>query len=65
MRKDIADLSQFHAVACREYILPRDEEASHPKGWMQGSTKIGPVLKVATSQLHGIYGVEIRIWSLK
>ena len=26
--------------------------------------KIGPVLKVATSYLHGKYGVEIRIWSL-
>ena len=24
MTKDIADLSQFHAVACREYTLPRE-----------------------------------------
>ena len=62
--KDTADLSQFHAVACREYILPRGEEASQPKGWIQGNTKIGPVSKVATSYLHGKYGVEIRIWSL-
>ena len=30
----------------------------------QGNTKIGPVLEVATSYLHGKYGVEIRIWSL-
>ena len=64
--KDTADLSQFHAVACREYTLPREreEEASQPKGWIQGNTKIGPVLEVATSYLHGEYGVEIRIWSL-
>ena len=62
--KDTADLSQFHAVACREYTLPREEEASQPKGWIQGNTKIGPVLEVATSYLHGKYGVEIRIWSL-
>ena len=34
--KDTADLSQFHAVACREYTLPREEEASQPKGWIQG-----------------------------
>ena len=34
------------------------------KGWIQGNTKIGPVLEVATSYLHGKYGVEIRIWSL-
>ena len=26
--KDTADLSQFYAVACREYTLPRDEGAS-------------------------------------
>ena len=64
MTKDTADLSQFHAVACREYTLPREEEASQPKGWIQGNTKIGPVFEVATSCLHGEYGVEIRIWSL-
>ena len=62
--KDTADLSQFHAVACREYTLPREEEASQPKGWIQGNTKIGPVLEVATSYLHGKYGVEIRIESV-
>ena len=62
--KDTADLSQFQAEACREYTLPRQEEASQPKGWIQGNTKIGPVLEVATSYLHGKYGVEIRILSL-
>ena len=64
MTKHTADLSQFHAVACREYSLPREESASQPKGWIQGNTKIGPVLEVATTYLHGKYGVEIRIWSL-
>ena len=64
MTKDIADFSQFHAVACRESTLPREEGASQPKGWIQGNTKIGPVLEVATSYLHGKYGFEIRIWSL-
>ena len=45
MTKDTAELSQFtDAVACREYTLPRDEEASQPKGWIQGNTQIGPVL---------------------
>ena len=28
MTKDTAEFSQFHAVACREYTLPREEEAS-------------------------------------
>ena len=64
MTKDIADLSQFHAVACREYTLPREVEASQPKGWIQRNTKIGPALEVATSYLHGKYGVEIKISSL-
>ena len=44
--KDTAGLSQFHAVACREYTLPREEEASQPKGWIQGNTKIGPYEKL-------------------
>ena len=64
MTKDTADVSQFHAAACRECTLPKEEEASQPKGWVQGNIKIGPVLEVATSCLHSKYGVEIRIMSL-
>ena len=64
MTKDSEDLTQFHAVACREYTLPRDEQASQPKGWIQGNIKIGPVMEVTTSYLHGKHGVEIRIMSL-
>ena len=65
MSKDTEEFSQFtDAVACREYTLPRDEEASEPKGWIRGNIKIGPVLEVATCCLHGKYGVEIRIMSM-
>ena len=64
MTKDTGDFRQFRSVACRKYTLPREEEASQPKGWIQGNTKIGPVLEVTTSFLHGKHGVEIRIWSL-
>ena len=35
-----------------------------PRGWIQGNTKIGPVLEVTTSCVYGNHGVEIRIWSL-
>ena len=49
MTKDTAEFSQFHAVACREYTMPREEGASEPKGWIRGNTKIGPVLEVTTS----------------
>ena len=64
MTKDTGDLTQFHAVACREYTLPREDGSSQPRGWIQGNTKIGPVLEVTTSCLHGKHGVEIRIMSL-
>ena len=61
MTKDTADLSQFHAVACREYTLPREEDTSEPKGWIRGNTQIGPELEVTTCCLQGKYGVEISI----
>ena len=61
MTKDTGE--QFFARACREYTLPRSDESSQPKGWIQGNTRIGPVLEVTTSCLHGKHGVEIRIWS--
>ena len=62
MTKDTEE--QLFARACREYTLPRDDEASQPRGWIQGRTKIGPVLEVTTSYWHGKHGVEIRIMSL-
>ena len=62
MTKDNGE--QIYAEACREYTLPRSDGSSQPKGWIQGNTKIGPVLEVTTSCLHGKHGVEIRIWSL-
>ena len=64
MTKDTAEFSQFHAVACREYTLPREEGASQPKGWIQGHMRIGPVLEVTTSFQHFKYGIEIRIESV-
>ena len=62
MTKDTEE--QFFARACREYTLPRNDESSQPKGWIQGNTRIGPVLEITTSYLYGKHGIEIRIWSL-
>ena len=42
----------LRTVACREYTLPRDDQASEPKGWIQGDTRIGPILEVITSFHH-------------
>ena len=64
MTKDTGDVTQFHAVVCREYTLPSEDGSSQPRVWIQGNTKIRPVLEVTTSCLHGKHGVEIRIWSL-
>ena len=62
MTKDTGDFRQFRSVACREYTLPRDDESSQPRGWIQGNTRIGPVLEVTTSYMYGKHGIEIRIW---
>ena len=51
-------------VTCRECTLPRDDTSTDRKGWIQGNTKIGSVLVVATSYLQGKHGVEIRIESV-
>ena len=64
MTKDTGDFTKFHTVACREYTLPRVDGSSQPRGWIQGNSRIGPVLEVTTSYLYGKYGIEIRIWSL-
>ena len=65
MIKHTDEFLQFaEPVTCREHILPRDDESADPKGWIQGNTKIGPVLEVTTSYLQGKYGVEIRIDSV-
>ena len=55
----------LRSVACREYTLPRDDPASEAKGWIQGDTRIGPILEVTTSFQHFKFGVEVRIKSMK
>ena len=62
MTKDIGE--QFFARACREDTLLRSDGSSQPKGWIQGNTRIGPVLEITTSCLFGKHGIGIRIWSL-
>ena len=55
----------LRSVACREYTLPRDDPASEAKGWIQGNTRIGPILEVTTSFQHFKFGIEVRIQSMK
>ena len=64
MTKNTGVFTQFRSVACCEYTLHRDDESSQPRGWIQGNTRIGPVLEVTTSYMYGKHGIEIRIWSV-
>ena len=53
LTNDTEEFSQFtESVTSRQYTLPRDEEASAPKGWIRGNTQIGPVLEVTTCCLR-------------
>ena len=62
MTKDIGEIfMQWNVV---KTLFQEMKKHHNQKEWIQGNTKIGPVLEVATSYLHGKYGVEIRIWSL-
>ena len=62
--RDTGDFRQFQSVACREYTLPRDDQASQPKGWIQGNKRFGLVLEVTTSFQYLKYGIEVRIKSV-
>ena len=64
LTKDTGSFIQFQSVACREYTLPRDDQASQPKGWNQRNMRIGPILEITTSFQHFKYGIEIRIKSV-
>ena len=54
----------LHTIACREYTLPRDDQASQPKGWIRENTRIGPFFEVTTSFQHFKFGIEVRIQSV-
>ena len=61
--RDTGDFRQLQSMACRAYTLPRDDQASQPKGWIQGNMRIG-LLEVTTSFQHFKYGIEVRIESV-
>ena len=64
MTKDSDEFSQFiESVTCPWVHVTKRRQINWP-GWVQGNTKIGPVLEVTTCYLQGKYGVEIRIESV-
>ena len=58
MTKDTGE--QFYAVT----LFQGKMDHHNQEDGSRETQKIGPVLEVTTSCLHGKYGVEIRIWSL-
>ena len=56
MTKDTADFSQFHAVTCREYTLPREEEASQTQR-LDPYWKLQPVTCMVNMELRSEFGL--------
>ena len=63
MTKDTADLTPISCSGSVANTLFREKQHHNQKGGSNATPKLGPVLEVATSYLHGKYGVEIRIVS--
>ena len=66
MTRSEVQLSMFgNTSACREYTLPRDHLDSYPKGVIGINAKIGPALGVVVTKRYELYGIEVKIDSLK
>ena len=60
MTKHTDEFLQFaEPLTCREYILPRGETSTDPKGWIRGNTKIGPVLE--TYKVNMVWKLELNL----
>ena len=46
---------------CREYTLPRDEERTCVKWWIQSNAKFGPVSDIKVCKSIGRYGIEVEV----
>ena len=49
---------------CREFSRPRNEKGTVARGWIDGGTKIGPVLDIKICRHQDRYGIEILVESL-
>ena len=59
--QDLDDGFGDRIAACREYTFPRDDPESEIKLWIEGHTRIGPVLRVKTTCYLNVHGIEIQI----
>ena len=49
---------------CREYTMPRDQEGTRIKGWIQSNIRFGPVSDIKVCSRNGRYSVEVQVQSL-
>ena len=53
-----------HQSSCREKMLPRDQEGTHIKGWIQSNVRFGPVSDIKECNQYGRYSIEVQVQSL-
>ena len=49
---------------CREYTMPRDQEGTRIKGWIQSNVRFGPVSDIKVCNHYGRYSIEVQVQSL-
>ena len=49
---------------CREYTLPRDQEGTSIKRWIQSNVRFGPVSGIRVCIKHGRYSIEVQVQPL-
>ena len=49
---------------CREYTMPRDQDGTRIKGWIQSNIRFGPVSDIKVCSRNGRYSVEVHVQSL-
>ena len=70
----LVEIGQFHALPsprekenqslCREYTMPRDQEGTRIKGWIQSKVRFGPVSDIEVCNHYGRHSIEVQVQSL-
>ena len=49
---------------CRELLMPRDQEGTRIKGWIQSNVRFGPVSDMKVCNHYGRYSIEVQVQPL-
>ena len=49
---------------CREYTMPRDQEGTRIKGWIQSNVRFGRVSDIKVCNKYERYSIEVQVQSL-